>query len=96
MWRPVGEMCAAATIMHAVDALRGRMMALCYMWAMKKTWPAGSTLAGMTGFEQQMRMQVPVQPYAQTELRRLTKAGMELFDEGPYDWLSWQRGCRVV
>lgn len=85
---PDGGMCGAATVVHAVDALRGRMTALCYMRSMKKTLSVVSTLVGVTELVWQMRSQVLVQPYTRIDLQHLKKADRQLFDERPYEWLS--------
>ena len=89
-------MCGAATLVHAVDVLRGRRTALRYLRVIKKTRPGVYAFAGMTGLLRQMLTQFPPQLYARIHLERLKKAKRPAFQKRPYELLYQQHRCLVV
>ena len=96
LWGPDTSMFGAATLVRAVDVLRGRRTALRYFCVMQKTRPGVCTFSEMVGLLRQMRTQFPPQLYARIHLERLKKAKRPAFQKRPYELLYQQHRCLVV
>lgn len=89
-------MCAAATLVHAIDSVCGRIIANCYKEKFISIKPEVNNLSGMAELLRQMKAQVPNRFYARVELQRIKKCDRKIFEENPYSFLCDASDCFVV
>ena len=96
LWKEDKGMCGASAVVHALDAVRGRKIALGYRRKLQELRPVIAGLRGLAEVLRQMKAHVPPQIYARVELQKIGKAEKQAFERAPYTWLCEQRRCFVV
>lgn len=89
-------MCGAAMFLHAIDAVRGRSVADCYLVKLRAILAVIDNLEGTAGAFQEMKAPVSAQLYALVLPQGPKKYDRQALERAPYEWLSQQKRCFVV
>lgn len=88
-------MCATVALVLAIDAVRGRSVAVHYCNILRKLRPSIDKLAGMSEVSWQMDKQVPLPLYVWVELRKVKKGVRLEFEMAPYNWITNQKNAML-
>lgn len=81
MWQSEVGVCSSAALVHAMDAVRGRLMANFYLENLRAFRPVIGSISKMAEVLRQMKAQVPAQPYANVQLQWLKNSERQAFED---------------